>query len=228
MNRRQSRGNGGFVLIEALAALALSALVLASVPLASGMMIRTWEKVTAGSDRIDELATGLSVVRRELSVIQRVRWPEEKKDDDPVFAFQGDPETVGMIISGDGFRTGPGEARGDRIVMFTARAEQTGSLLMRGSVPLLPSTRGFGAIQLEDPIILLSGPWRYKFYYGVLVEGRMDWAETWEKEESLPKAIRLDVLDYATGQRVVPPLVVPLRVDADPGCVNDEAGPCGN
>lgn len=229
MRMRGCRGQRGYVMIEALAALVLSGLVLASVPLASGMMIRTWQKVTSGSDRLDELATGLSVVRRELSVLQRARWPEGRRQrGEAIYAFLGNPETVGMVLSGEGRRAAPGEDRGDRIVMFTARIDENGSMLMRGSVPMLPDVTGFDQVQLENPVILLNGPWRYRFFYGVPGAGRLEWRDAWEKEESLPSAIRLDVLDIATGTRVVPPLVVPLRIEADPGCISEEVGPCGN
>ena len=40
-------------------------------------------------------------------------------------------------------------------------------------------------------------------------------------------AIRLDVLDYITGTRVIPPLVVPMRVLAEPGCIDERGGECG-
>lgn len=228
MNRRRRDGRErGYVLIEALAALVLSGLVLAAVPVASGMLIRNWQKATAGSDTLDRLATGLSVVRRELSVLQRARWTDDRgrRRDEP-FAFLGQPETLGMVLSADGLRLGPGESRGDRIVMFTSQPDQAGSTLLRGAIPFRPGLSGFEQIQLENPVILLQGPWRYKFFYGTSNQGRLEWLDTWEKEEELPKAIRLDVLNFATGQRVVPPMVVPIRVNTDPGCIDGAAGPC--
>jgi hypothetical protein len=224
--RRRDR-QGGYILFEALAALALSALVLAAVPLTSGMLIRNWEKVTSSSDTLDKLSSGLSVVRGELAVLQRVRWPSKRNDDGPM-AFVGAPETVGMVVSGEGARKGPGQPGGNRIVMFTVTTDQNGSMLMRGALPQRPGITGFENIQLEDPVVLLKGPWRYKFYYADEEKGQMVWLELWEKKDQLPLAIRLDVLSFATGTRVIPPLVVPLRIDGDAGCVNEEAGPCGS
>ena len=56
---------------------------------------------------------------------------------------------------------------------------------------------------------------------------QLEWLEVWQQEERLPRAIRLDVLNNATGTRIIPPMVVPLRIDGDAGCINEEAGPCG-
>ncbi|MEJ8574481.1 hypothetical protein [Microbaculum marinum] len=224
--RRARDRRGGYILFEALAALALSGLVLAAVPVASGLLIRNWEKATSSSDTLDRLSTGLSVVRRELSVLQRARWPGKRREDGAM-AFRGDAETLGLILPAGAVRTAPGQHGGDRIVMFTAVNEEAGAKLMRGSIAYQPGTDGFEDIKLEDPVILLDGPWRYKFYYARDNKGQLEWLEFWESVEQLPLAIRLDVLNFATGIRVLPPMIVQLRVDGDAGCINEEAGPCG-
>lgn len=206
-------------MLEALAALALSGLVLASVPLASGILIRTWQKVTAGSDRLDMVATGLSAIRQELSTIQRERFAG--RGGGP-YAFVGTPDTVGVVLADAG---GPGP-KGESIVMLTVRPETDGNTLLRGSAPFRHDSRGFENIQLQDPVVLLSGPWKYLFTYAEHSRGKLQWRTEWQDEEELPVAIRLDVVDFVTETRVIPPLIVPLRIEADPGCI-DGAGECG-
>jgi len=227
--KRLGDRRGGYVLIEAMAALVLSGLVLASVPIASGMLIRSWQSVTRGSDRLDQLATGLGVVRRELSVMQRTRFAPKRRNrgDDGPPVFIGTPDTVGMVLPGDAVRTGPNADKGDRIVMFTVEPGVQGATLLRGSTPYRPELTGFETVQLQDPVILLDGPWRYQFLYAAADKERLQWLPVWDREERLPVAIRLDVVDNATGIRVIPPLIVPLQITAEPGCIDSDLGPCG-
>jgi hypothetical protein len=219
--RRNSDRRGGYVLIEAMAALALSGLVLATVPLASGMLIRNWQKVTTASDTLDQLATGLAVIRRELSSIRRERWVIDK---DTVFTFEGSAEKVGFVIADAGVRNAPGT----NLIELSTQTGLAGSTLTRNSTPFRPGLAGFDKLTFTDPVILLSGPWRYKFYFAEETDGALAWKETWDEPTKLPVAIRLDVLNFQTDAPVVPPMVVPLRITAEPGCISREAGQCSS
>lgn len=217
---RRSERRGGYVMLEALAALAISGLVLAAVPLASGILIRTWQRVTQGSDTLDTLATGLAVVRQELSTLRRERFPGR---DDVPYMFLGTPDTVGAVLPGGG---GPNDT-GEAVVVLSVRPEAAGNTLLRGSVPYRPDIRSFVGLPLADPVVLLTGPWRYQFQYADRRRGKIEWIPEWQDEGALPFAIRLDVTDYVTGARIIPPLVVPLRIEADPGCIDNSGGDCG-
>ncbi len=219
--RRRLRGRAGYVMIEALAALAISGLVLAAVPLASGMLIRSWQRATTGSDQIDRLSTGLSVVRRELSVMRRERFAE--RDAAGPYAFLATPNTVAMVVP-DAGEKGKG---GEYVVAISVRPEAKGNALVRGTVPFRPDMRTFEDLRLENPVVLLDGPWKYRFQYAARKRDGIEWLDQWLDEQDLPVAIRLDIVDYITEQRVVPPLVVPLRILAEPGCIDERGGECG-
>jgi hypothetical protein len=208
-------------MLEALAALALSGLVLAAVPLASGILIRSWQSATSGSDRLDTLATGLSVVRREISVMRRERFAS--RDFAGAYTFLATTDQLGFVIPNAGGRS----ERGEFLVMLAARPEANGNSLVRLMAPFRPDMKNFDAITKEDPVVLMSGPWTYRFYYATQKRDGIEWLDRWLDEQDLPIAIRLDVLDYVTGDRVFPPLVVPFRVIAEPGCIDENGGECG-
>jgi general secretion pathway protein J len=218
--RRRSR-RAGYVMIEALAALAVSAMVLAALPLASGILIRSWEKATTGSDTLDRLSTGLSVVRREISEMRRDRFFE--RGGDGPYAFLATSNSLGMVVPDHSGRSKTGQD----IILIAPRAEANGNSLVRGMASFRPDMKNFESLKLDDEVVLLSGPWKYRFYYAARERRELKWYDRWLDEQDLPLAIRLDVLDYITGKRVIPSLVVPLRVLAEPGCIDERGGECG-
>ncbi|MCT8974715.1 PulJ/GspJ family protein [Microbaculum marinisediminis] len=219
--RRRLGGRAGYVMIEALAALAISGLVLAAVPLASGILFRNWEKATSGSDTLDRLASGLSVVRRELSMMRRERFAD--RDAAGPYAFLATSDTIGFVLPDASDGSEPGEF----VVVIKVRPEANGNALVRGMAPFRPDMRNFNRLRLDDPVVLLSGPWKYRFQYAARRRDGLEWLDEWLDEQDLPVAIRLDVVDYTSEQRVIPPLVIPIRVDAEPGCVDERGGVCG-
>ena len=208
-------------MLEALAALALSGLVLAAVPLASGILIRSWQSATSGSDRLDTLATGLSVVRRELSAMRRERFAS--RDGAGAYVFLATSDQLGFVIPD----AGPRSERGEYMVMLAARPETNGNSLVRLMAPFRPDMKNFDAITKDDPVVLMSGPWKYEFRYAMQKRDGIEWLDQWLDEQDLPIAVRLDVLDYTTGKRVFPPLVVPFHIIAEPGCIDEAGGECG-
>jgi hypothetical protein len=218
---RRAGKRSGYVMLEALAALALSGLVLAAVPLASGILIRSWQSATSGSDRLDTVATGLSAVRRELSAMRRERFAS--RDAAGAYAFLATPDQLGFVVPDAGAKS----ERGEYMVMLAARPEKDGNSLVRLMAPFRPDMKNFQAITTDDPVVLMSGPWKYRFYYATQKRDGIEWLDQWLDEQDLPIAVRLEVLDYITGERVFPPLVVPFHVIAEPGCIDETGGECG-
>jgi len=100
-------------------------------------------------------------------------------------------------------------------VLIEARYEEGRGVLMRSSARLLPGTKGFGGLKFTNPVVVLSGPWKYRFSYydpqgARSAGGEMDCAQP------LPSGIRLDVLNDA-GQKVASSLVVKMHIDSG-GC----------
>lgn len=216
--RRDHRG--GFVLMEALAALALGAMVLTTIPIVAGLMMRNWQKTTLDSDRLETVAAGMTVLRRDITTMRREFWGGRQG---APYAFSGGPDSLGIVVGGDGIAPGPGRG----MVVYSVRPDLDGSVLQRSAAPLAPDATQFDLAALRDPVVLLRGPWRYQFQYGKLDGPRMEWTPLWALPLELPDAIRLDVVHQDTGLRVLPPLVMRPAAGTEPGCVDERAGPCG-
>jgi|GEM_PF-2320652 len=219
---RTGRGRrGGYVMFEALAALALSGLVLAALPLASGILLKSWEKATTGSDRLDMVASGLSAARRELSLFRRERFAE--RDFAGPYVHQAGPDQFGFVAPNGRAAGAPGES----LVMLAARPETNGNSLVLHTVPFRPDMKDFSAVIGSKAEVLMTGPWKYKFSYAGRQRSGIKWYDQWLDEQDMPVAVQLEVLDYVTGARVFPPLVVPFRITAEPGCIDEAGGECG-
>lgn len=220
MRRGAGGSTGGFVLMEALAALALGAMILATIPIVAGLMLRNWQRITANSDTLETVAAGMAVLRRDLTSMRREFWGGRGNQS---YAFVGTPDTLGIVVGGDG--VGPGPGRG--LVMFAIRQDMGGGSLVRAAAPMRPGATGFDPAALGNPVTLLAGPWRFEFRYATETDGLLTWGTAWMNPNTMPVAIRLDVLDPVSGQRVVPPLTVRPAVEAEPGCIDPAAGRCG-
>src|SRR5205085_94472 len=105
---------------------------------------------------------------------------------------------------------------GEGVVLIEARYEEGRGVLMRSSARLLPGTKGFGGMQFANPVVVMSGPWKYRFSYYDPQVATDQWRSVWDAQSRLPSGIRLDVLNDA-GQKVASSLVVKLHIDSG-GC----------
>ncbi|MGH6926256.1 MAG: hypothetical protein ACRED5_21215 [Propylenella sp.] len=205
----------GFALAESIAVLALSALVLLTLLIATDLVSRNSASAARRANDLETLATGLAAIRRDLEgtlFIQSSGEPESP----PIFS--GDQDSVGVAVASDG----TGRGHGESLLRIETRYEDGEGALIRSSAPLLPHVRGFADVQFRDSALVAVGPWRYRFSYASDSGGTLEWATAWSSSNRLPAAIRLEVLDGA-GDRVVPALTVRLHVTTG-GCPE---GGCG-
>lgn len=211
----------GFVLVEAIAVLALSGLVLMTLLIASGLIARNSGLVAARANEMEGMNTGFSALQRDISAAQ----PRLAAGSDSPLLFQGSPTSVGFVAAAD---TGGGQA----LISIDARTADGQGVLLRSSAPLLPQTTGFADAAFAHPVILFAGPWTYHFSFGKAGDGPVEWSDSWSDPKQLPDLVQLQILD-AAGDHKVPPLFVSLRVQSqgrcdpssDPKCQNQPAQP---
>lgn len=213
-------GQGGFALIEAIAVMLLSGLVMLTLLIATDLVTRNARAATQRANAVEGLATGLAALRRDVAGASFTRGGEGPEG---LILFEGGPRTLSLARSGDG-----SGARGPSLVRIEARYEQGRGLLVRSEAPLGLMNTGFAGAAFGSPVVLLTGPWTYRLSYGKASAGKMAWQENWANASALPEVVRLEILDGSSGQRILTPLLVPLRVDAEIRCTpGGEAGGCG-
>lgn len=217
MTRSGRDRDGGFAMVEAIAVLALAALVFVTLLIATDLVSRNSAAAARRVTIMETLMTGLSAVRRDLEGARFIRTGEKK--DDPIL-FSGTPQRVALAVADDG--TGLG--RGESLVLIQARYDNGTGALVRSSARMLPKTRGFGSAEFGNAAVLVTGPWRYVFSYADLEAGAERWRSTWTATSRMPAAIRLEVLG-SNGERAVPPLTVRIAIDSG-GCAEAARTDC--
>jgi general secretion pathway protein J len=202
---------GGFALIESIAVLALSGLVLLTLLIAADLVTRNTAAAARRTNDIEAVATGLSAVRRDLGKVRNVRAGSKA---DGTLLFQGNAETIRVAVGDDGSDLG-----GEAMLQIDADYETGRGVLVRSSAPLLPGSDGFGSARFGTPTAVLSGPWTYRFSYAGSGVGPLQWSGTWTNPAELPQAVRLELFDAAGARRILPPLVVALPIDATKPCL---------
>jgi len=209
LSHRNPRDGDGFALVEAIAVLALSALVLLALLTAIDLVTRNSAAASRRISDTEAMVNGLAALKRDIEATQYFVLGADASDG---VLFVGGPHSMGLVVAG----TDSDSTVGESLVWIEAQAEGDQNTLIRSSAPLLVNTTGFAGAQLQNPVRLLSGPWTYRFAYADDRAGFLFWQNTWTASQFLPAAVRLEVLG-AGGAPVVPAFVVRVRVDAGAG-----------
>lgn len=206
--------SSGFALIQAVAALGLSALVVLLMLTIGSLTVRSSDLSARRVDEIERFATGLSAVRRELAAAKRI---EADPETGRRILFSGQARSLGLVHDG-----APGQQ--DEMVMIIARAVSEGGGLVRVSRRLLPDMRSFDGDGWSAPVTLIDGPWLFEFAYAGV---GAPWAKAWSKSDRLPAAVYVGMSapDRISG-RTHPGLVVPIRVDIALPCLASQDNRC--
>jgi general secretion pathway protein J len=214
--RRERARQDGFALIEAVAVLALSALVLLTLLIAADIVTRNAGAASRRTHEVEAVATGLAAVRRDLAGALFLRAGPEP--DSPVL-LEGTANAIGFAVAKD--RTDLGYS--GSLIRIEAQYGDGRGTLLRSSARLLPELTGFADATFGDAAVLLNGPWTYRFAYASAARGSLQWSEAWSNPGAIPAAVRLEVLD-AEGKPMAPPLVARIGVDAELNCAESEFG----
>jgi len=213
MKRAASR-EAGFALAESIAVLALSALVLLTLLIATDLVSRNSAAAARRANDLEMLATGLAAVRRDLEGALYVQ--DSGGAESSLVLFTGRSDAVGAVVQSD--RSGRGNR--ESLIWIETRYEDGQGALIRSSAPLLPETSGFAGVEFGDSVLLAVGPWQYRFSYAGEGSGVFAWTAIWSGK--LPAAIRLEVLD-GSGERVLPSLTVRVQVNTG-SCAGGDCG----
>ncbi len=214
MRRRADDRQAGFALAESIAVLALSALVLLTLLIATNLVSRNSAAAARQANDLEMLATGLAAIRADLESALFVPVSDDRNSP-PLFS--GGADSVGLALASDGSRRD-----GESLIWIEARYGDGEGVLVRSSAPLLPGATSFQGARFGDTAMLARGPWQYVFSYADGSGEELRWSDAWGTSSRMPVAIRLEVKD-TRGRRVVPALTARVRIDAGLCDLNEEA-----
>src|SRR6202158_5588256 len=205
-------GEAGFTLIEALAALALTGLVLSALANITSQWLPNWNRGMDRIQRSESLGLGLQRIAADLAAAEYV--PANREQRQPL--FEGSELSVMFVRTAFGPNARPG-LEVVRIGETTDRQELV-TVCSRGPfAPLQPATSLSEQLRFGDPVVLLRAPFRLSFSYAG--QDRV-WKSSWH-EARLPAAIMLTVRDPATERVLSVSTVASIHAEAP------AAGNCG-
>jgi general secretion pathway protein J len=206
MNRPNSDPSvAGFSLIEALAALALTAIIILALSSVAGQWLPNWRRGFVELQRADLLGVGLERLSDDLSAAEYVT-PSAGA---PAPLFEGDASSVLFVRSA----IGPDAYPHLEVVRLAEIKEDRGLAMVRTRALFAPTSPGgpAQAIAFGDPVTLIRAPFHISFAYAG--PDRL-WLLSWRDRKQLPEAVRISVRDTVANRVLSASTVARVRVTA--------------
>jgi hypothetical protein len=212
-------------LVELLAALAIAAVIIAaSSALVHNVALHFEQGTRAVSDgerlilAIERLAADIGSARFVLQTSDKRSAPSTSP-----LAFIGEPARVVFV--------GPGgigaNQSGEEVVSLTVEQDDDATRLVRRRAPWFGPRTPFEELLFGDSVTLLDGNFLISFAFGqVSQDGTVAWRDAWQGQPSLPRWVRLNLRDRATGAGLLPETEFVIRADASGGCAQSDATVC--
>lgn len=204
--------SGGFLLVEALATMAISAFLLVAMASVVSLMLRASERTQRTSQDIEETSRTLAMLMREIGQITPVRWAGPGAG----FAFEGTSDRLSfarVMQMPDDY---------SEIRMVTLHSER--GRLTQEERALTPTAGGLADLDptLTQDVVQQRFSIRFA-YFSRLDTGQEALTDTWGDSFLLPLAVRVSLIDRDGSSRSVR---VPILVDAEPGCAAPDKAVC--
>lgn len=213
---RRGGTGAGFLLVEALTAMAIGALLLVGLGSLASLVLRASDRTSHGAQEIEESARIFAALVDRLQTITPQRWAGPEAG----FVFEG--TETGLFFAR--FHDGPERSRTSRLVILSG----DGLALRQEERPLPPDAQNVSAVPAltgEATTAILQRGFAVRFaYFSRLADGTEVLTDRWSGRSAMPVAVRATLTDAEGTSRGS--VRVPVRVDAEPGCAATEAVPC--
>jgi general secretion pathway protein J len=215
----QESGQSGFTLFEILVGLLVSVLIMAGLTVAMRSMNVGWESTVDALGRQDLFANGFHIIAGDISRIERM--PDKIENADR-FLFSGSRSEAVFLLS----ERPASNQEGLYWIRMFVRSGDDGTELIRMRAPFEDKLQDLAGIAWRDEVVLLRGRFMIGFSYRAPRGGFPEWTTSWEIRNRLPEQMRVEILDPATGQPLMPPLVQTLNNTAETECINLKSPGC--
>jgi prepilin-type N-terminal cleavage/methylation domain-containing protein len=194
----------GFSLLEVLAALIVTTLLMLALSPLVTQLLATWPWGSEVASMVEFRVRGLGVLRSDLR--RAVVWRGFGRTED-LLAFRGNETSLSFPAASN-----VGDARdGLEMIAIDVANSAEGRALIRRRAPVVGTTR----TAFADPVVLFSGPYRYfmRYYSRDGVE-----KSVWADPSSLPVRVVLNIVDERHGSSVVA-IQMPLFASISSACM---------
>jgi general secretion pathway protein J len=189
-------------MIEALAAVALTAAIVTSLSAVAGQWLPNWSRGFARLQQSDLVAIGLERIVEDISAAEYVTVSAES----PGPLFEGGQSSITFIRSA----IGPDSYPHLEVIRLAEVNDERGPAMTRSRASFAPVARsGAATFAFRDSVSLVRAPFRISFAYAG--PDRV-WVGNWTARDRLPDAVRVTVRDATTNKTL--PFSTALRVRA--------------
>jgi len=197
----------GFTLAEALVALALMGLVLASLATITAQWLPNWNRGFARVQGAEQLSIVLDRLAGDLSAAEFVTLNRNN----PRPLFEGSESGVTFVRSA----FGPNTRGGLEVVQIAEANDRLGPVLLRARAAFTPGEKVEGPF--TDPVVLLRAPYRVAFSYA---GADRVWKATWTGARELPSVVRFTVRDWVTQRTLLASTASVIRIQLPALCAS--------
>ena len=215
--RAHTERRHGFTLVEALAALAIAAVIIAATSALVHNVALHFDHGTRGVSEGERL---ILAVERLAADIGSARFVTRMSEGSAALAFIGEPATAAqparmIFVSAGGVAA---NASGEEVVSLTTEQDEDVARLVRRRAPWLGPRTRFEDIRLQDPVVLLEGKFYMSFAFGRLSQDNaLAWSDDW-RGQVMPRFVQLKLRDRLTGADLLTGAEFVIRADASAGC----------
>jgi prepilin-type N-terminal cleavage/methylation domain-containing protein len=216
-------GRDGFTLVEVLAALAITSVII----IASAALIRNvalyFDRGTRGATEAERLVLAVGRLAGDFS---SARFVSRRTTDGAAIAFAAEQENgdrpASVVFVGAG---GVGSSSSDdELVSLTVERDGDLRRLVRRQAKWPGGRARFEDVTPKDPVVLIEGKLDMSFEFGrPAPEGAPLWSSSWTGELALPRYVRLILRDRETGADLLGEATFVVRADAPPACGRSSA-----
>ena len=210
----------GFTLLEALLAVGLMTLLLATLATVTAQWMRGWKAGFDSTQSADLLGLGLDRIVADIGAAEFIS--PGQADTRPL--FQGTDSSVTFVRSA----IGPNSPLGLEVVRLAEIDDARGRILVRTRTAFTPSVTTeaieSGAVEFTNPVILMRPPFRVSFAFA---GSDRFWQETWLNAAQLPEAVRISIRDAQTSEILPASTAALVNVNAPAECAANATRACG-
>jgi type II secretion system protein J len=208
----------GFTLVEMLAALAITAIVIVSTGQLLYQSVFFFDRGTRTVDHSEQLALAVDSLKRDFAA---VRFVVRRNASGTSAAFTSEPAsdsapTKLLFVTAGGKASGP---QGEEAVSLTVESGDDFVQLVRRRAAWIGPSMHLEDVRLGDPVVLLKGKFAISFKFSELTkDGKLEWHDRWTGEGGLPHSVRFIMRDGMTGADHLAEADFRIYADAPAGC----------
>jgi len=187
-------------------------MILAGLASVLGLLVRTADRVAVRVQDLETTGRTVAALQRDIRLMSRARWSGAARRS---FVFAGEPDRIMFV------RPIPQESgfRAATVVLIQSVDQGRGARLLRTEAALPPGAASLQELRFGPARALHEGRAviRFAYFARAGTAGGEILVDSWPADTALPSAVRIGVVDPATGA-LLSSQRVPILVEAEPGC----------